>query len=756
MKKKFIPFLMFFISFGIVFAQINMSPKELSTNKKQLHKIDAQPFLKETTDLMVDFLKENPLYFQQRALMKTKAFNFSVGDTKSWTASDVTKTGLDQFYQVPSTCRAVGQKCYVFVEDAVWNSRVTQSAVDKIVDAFDNKTPTNDSQGIYEIDVETFGTPPNVDGDDKIVILILDIKDGYEAGSNGGFVAGYFHGYHEGLKINGFTHSNEAEIYFMDANPADLLSDNGMNNSLNTAAHEFQHMIHFAYDQNEVTFINEGCSEIASYICGYGLRSHSLYLSDPNVDLLSWDKNADGNKLPDYARANRLFLYLYEKYGKTFLKNLVANSLNSSEGLNAALSSVGASESYTDVMTNFMIANYINNKEINSMYGYDIDNIELVNPPNYLTAGATKELNISNLAAEYMSYEKIKDFKITFTPTQSTNSVKLYSVKFSGNNVTLSEESLSTELSYPELGTAYDKVGFIVINKSPVLNYNVSAVTSGQNESNIVEIKHDVNPALGSLNLNEGDKTLVTFDKVAGASLDSVKIALREVGNLNFEMFEFTGGTTTIGFGEDYGDFTAVSTKNAEKVGNSWQDPFDNWVKVDLTSKNLTADKNFCVLIPHVSSAPRLMVGEKAGTSADHNFNFISSSNQWTFYGVSGKDAIWIYMVRAYVSFEHTGVKEIVELTPTSYQLEQNYPNPFNPSTTFNYSITEDTDVTINIFDIMGRKIKTLVDENQTSGTYQVTWDGKNDQGVSVSSGIYFYRIKAGDFVQTRKMSLLK
>ena len=94
-------------------------------------------------------------------------------------------------------------------------------------------------------------------------------------------------------------------------------------------------------------------------------------------------------------------------------------------------------------------------------------------------------------------------------------------------------------------------------------------------------------------------------------------------------------------------------------------------------------------------------------------------------------------------------------------QLRPNYPNPFNPETWIPYSLTKDTQVSIFIYDAMGRLIRTLNLGHRQSGVYVTQekaahWDGRNDAGESVASGVYLYRIEAGDFVQTRKMMLLK
>ena len=97
-------------------------------------------------------------------------------------------------------------------------------------------------------------------------------------------------------------------------------------------------------------------------------------------------------------------------------------------------------------------------------------------------------------------------------------------------------------------------------------------------------------------------------------------------------------------------------------------------------------------------------------------------------------------------------------LTPHVYRnsLAQNYPNPFNPITTIAFSIADDAQVSLRVYDVTGALVRTLVDESRKKNNYRITWDGKNNQGTSVASGVYFYRLVAGDFQATKKMVLLR
>jgi hypothetical protein len=93
---------------------------------------------------------------------------------------------------------------------------------------------------------------------------------------------------------------------------------------------------------------------------------------------------------------------------------------------------------------------------------------------------------------------------------------------------------------------------------------------------------------------------------------------------------------------------------------------------------------------------------------------------------------------------------------PVDFSMSPNFPNPFNATTTIRYSLPDQANVRLEVFNILGQKVKTLVNEPQAAGYKQVVWDGKNDQGDNVSSGVYFYRINAGKYHSVLKMSLLK
>jgi plastocyanin len=160
------------------------------------------------------------------------------------------------------------------------------------------------------------------------------------------------------------------------------------------------------------------------------------------------------------------------------------------------------------------------------------------------------------------------------------------------------------------------------------------------------------------------------------------------------------------------------------------------WTNV-LGNHNVVADDNSFTSGP---VAPAPWVYAHVFTSAGNNPYYCALHG-----GPGGQGMSGVIIVQNPV-----GVPED-ELTVAKFKLQQNYPNPFNPITMIKYQVPEISLVTIKVYDVLGKEMETLINEEKPAGTFEVEFNG----GV-LSSGIYFYRIKAGDFVETKKMVLMK
>jgi hypothetical protein len=120
-------------------------------------------------------------------------------------------------------------------------------------------------------------------------------------------------------------------------------------------------------------------------------------------------------------------------------------------------------------------------------------------------------------------------------------------------------------------------------------------------------------------------------------------------------------------------------------------------------------------------------------------------------YLVDKSDGLYVLRFDAPTSVEENGTSMI----PKEWVLEQNHPNPFNPLTQIGYELPKSARVVIKIFNVRGQEIRTLFDTFQTAGRKSTVWDGLDSRGQKVSSGLYFYRIEAGDFTAFKKMILV-
>ena len=330
----------------------------------------------------------------------TKPMAYDIGDPEEFYAYDRVN---NTFYTVSSTCRAATEKTYIFVEDSEWDiERVTQNALDSFIKAFEKTTPptsVDSSKGIFTLDSTYFGQPSDIDNDAHITILILDIRDNYD--TTGVYVAGYFSPNDQ----SNSAYSNKMDMIYVDSNPGDPQSQN----ALSTVAHEFQHLIHQHIDPDENLWVNEGCSEYASFICGYRdrftNRQFKYFLSNPDRSLVSWSYGDD--TLADYVKVALWTVYLGERFGVDLIPLLVAEQANGKTGVTKALATYGATMTCDGVIKNWVIANFLDDASLmNGEYGYnsiDIPTPAILNSHPAYPVDSPEE-GISYSAAEYIKF----------------------------------------------------------------------------------------------------------------------------------------------------------------------------------------------------------------------------------------------------------------------------------------------------------------------------------------------------------------
>jgi len=297
------------------------------------------------------------------------------------------------FEQHVCTVRGVGEKGYVVVKDTEWQVSIHQADVDSILEHWDSSSigPYPD-QGIYEIDSLSFGTPPDeLDDDPRIYLMWYD----FEVAADGFFF--YFDQYPEGT-FPGY-HSNECEVLYLNTMSSGGPSGDYMHGVI---AHEFEHLIHWKYDENEASWVDEGMAELAMYFFGHP-DNISSFNSNPDNDLTVWD-----GEWADYIQTYLWTLYFFERYGgHEAVYAVVHEPANSMAGYDAVLDSFGYSEDTEDVFADWAVANFLDDTSIgDGRYGYALEDLPQFNTSgSYSSYPVEAEKSVSHWAADYYRFQ---------------------------------------------------------------------------------------------------------------------------------------------------------------------------------------------------------------------------------------------------------------------------------------------------------------------------------------------------------------
>lgn len=258
----------------------------------------------------------------------------------------------------------------IWMDTSAFSSLLKQEQQTAIINGLKNQLLNNTSalsvnpeMGIYNIMNHYFGSPPNVDGDGKVDILLLDIKDDFE--NSGSFVAGFF----DPNDMTENVYSNNRDMLYVDIYPNILYqTEINIENASATIAHEYQHLIHINYEGNarEYIFINEGLSELAEIVCGFKPRAADFYFKNSSRSLLSWNFV---DPIPDYSRASLWMNYLFEQIGYDNINLLLQSPLVGLDGIENILNQTSL-KSFDQVFSDWIRANFINDSDFNPEFGY--------------------------------------------------------------------------------------------------------------------------------------------------------------------------------------------------------------------------------------------------------------------------------------------------------------------------------------------------------------------------------------------------
>lgn len=654
------------------------------------------------------------------------------------------------FDRVPVELKATGSVTYIWVAmEELQNLHVDTLIINGLLQALEVKTPQrsrDSTKGIVVLGRHFFGDPPNINssfvkgaGDGKTHFLVCDIKDSWTPASGGEYVAGFFFD----VDVDGGSpFSNRRDMLYIDSYPGIFF--NGTRNfgeSLTTLAHEFQHLIHWNYDIGEILFFNEGLSEYAPYLCGFGLRSAAGYFEKPNIPLIGWSSS-----LEDYSRAALWTLYTAEQYGDAFIRNLTQNSSSGISGFESALIQSGMTSSLPATVQNFHVANIIGNRQSNPAYGY-LDTLAFSGKPAVLRTllGSTVNGNrtgLMPLAADYIRFLAAETLQTTITGTLGSLAIKGIQITDAGLTATTMTSGAPFQVTYG----GSQKSEFLAVLHNAGTSGSVSygyASMGVTRTSAVFELSHDDGSTQYSPNMNlvAGDTVLVRFEGIEGGIIDSVALWFASTGTARLLLrdynlqYDFVGQPLS-GFGGKARMFSPVSF-GVSDTG------FMKTV-VGVRQFAISSYPDFVVEVIYDASV-HPMLRRDTSQSVLHSYLSLSTQPQagrviYTSFGD--------FYVRVYLS--PSGENPPAPL-PLGFALLQNYPNPFNPATVITYDVPVRSHVKLAIYDILGREVVVLKDGEQDSQRYTLSFNASR-----LSAGVYFYRLTTPTYTETKKMILIR
>lgn len=398
---------------------------------------------------------------------------------------------------------------------------------------------------------------------------------------------------------------------------------------------------------------------------------------------------------------------------------------------------------------------------------YDVDSVNQaaidMSTADSIWTGVIPAFNDSVFVAYYILAVD-NDGNLSYSPTDTVTSRYFYKV--------LNRDLTIQDVQYSPFGSGFSGYHNYTVTVTGVVTADTSDIPGFSGSGARVHIQNGVGPWSGILIFGAESEGLVRGDKVQVTGIVNETFGVTRIGNLDQGV-----QVTPLGTGVEP-EATLLLTSDIDGA-NSGELPAESYEGVLIKYENVTVvdenadgnpgpdegtggNRNFGEILVADGSAVQTRVELQEGNNDYHNFWSADLENEpirvidgATFDVLAG---IMYYSFGNYKLIPrknsdfvgYTDVEENV-VTPKVFALSQNYPNPFNPTTIIQYSIPTNNFVTLKVYDVLGREVKTLVSKEQSAGVYNVEFNAS-----SLTSGVYFYRIEAGSFVSVRKLMLLK
>ncbi|RQW08150.1 MAG: hypothetical protein EH225_00720 [Calditrichaeota bacterium] len=654
-----------------------------------------------------------------------------------------------KFYTVNATLRREGALTRIWVEDAS-DQYMTETLLDNLLanlESFSGANSIDPTKGIVEIDTMLFGQPPNYDGDGIVDFLVLDIKDSYSPDENNEFIAGYF----SPTDQTNQAMSNKMDLMYLDSYPGFFDGQNYRTEPvLSTTAHEFQHLIHYNYDQNEELWINEGLSQLAGTYCGYGIDFPYLYLENPNQSLTVWEQ-----KLQDYSRANLWTLYCAEQLGLEFIKNLTQNPSNGIASFNESLQFMGSPASIADVFRSWTLANLINDRSVDPRYGY------IATEASGLRASVTRLVYqypetvtgiVKGLGVEYHRFRGRDSLQFNFAGTIPQNYWLV-----SRNNLYSIASILQNSYHAPFFS---DDSTYILLLYSTVQDMAYRYDSYASFSLRYFDMVYDDGQTDVTVRFDSGNLPAVAANRF-----------IVPENNLDLESVRFWSASS------DYNALIRVLSNNGSQLPgtdlisplNIMPESRNNWVEIPLPEKLSGLRENEIIYVAVEINEANKAIGYDNTLASGRSYLKLSGNN-WSLlsnysFSTNNEPASGLWMIRASFS----GLIQSDSISDQSVEEDlivlNNFPNPFvsqkagknGNGTHFSFQIINPGYLRIAVYDILGRKVHEMSRQVTPEGrpgssVYNaIFWDGYGENGP-LAAGIYIYRLTFLDAISGKRI----
>jgi len=680
---------------------------------------------------------------------------------KSYTLGDMAQFYIynfvdEKYIQESATLRFTDGFINIWVSDAEWsNGHVTSQVIQQVYQGLMVQTPAasiDKNKGIVEIIHSNFGLPPNFDGDGVTDFLLTDIQDGWEEGE--GFIAGYFNPLDQ--FINGtfvgrtqISGSNERDILYIDTYPGIYRDGSfGYSEVLGTVSHEYQHLIHYRYDKNELPFINEGLSELSSFLCGYGLRDPSKYLINTNISLTAWDSELP-QALAHYAKTALWTFYLYENFGPLFIRELAQSAAAGIAGVEAALNSSGYETLFSAVLERFFLTITLNGDVNGSDYQFKwppLSGLRAV--PQVYIRDYPYVASIKNPAYALALYRfENGDTLSVATGNPPENLIFLVNKYAADGRATYLMELPLPDYDDNDFGNLWQIEDLLVINNGANAAWSLSASSRQRYYTS------------GYLLSDEAlDLRIQISDEIIANSI-SVPFDSCRLRSVRFYNQQSIGGVQIHIYNERIVN-RSVPQGQSILFENVLQ---GDWIELDLQGLEIwrKAGETFDIGIELLNGG---IIGY-TGTAIDQVNSFLYRPSQNMFLELenfkveSGAlSGTWLLDVSytAPIRYKPGSNHQI----PASFRIESigplPFPSPSNPELYIQYTLNKPGHLNVSIYNVLGQRIRSLADSYQENLAGTLSWSGDNDQGVPVASGNYYLNFKFEDQVDTRKILIVR